>query len=58
MILPPDAYTGWLDPAIREVDRVQALLTPYPAEEMVAYRVSTRVNSPAHDAPACVEPLT
>ena len=55
--LPTDAYTLWLDPAMRDVEPVQALLTPYPAEEMVAYPVSTRVNNPAYDAPECIAPL-
>ena len=57
MILPPDAYTGWLDPAMRDVESVQALLTPYPAEQMIAYPVSPRVNSPAYDAPECIARL-
>ncbi len=54
VILPPDAYAVWLDPAMRDVERIQALLTPYPAEAMVAYPVSPRVNNPAHDAPECI----
>jgi putative SOS response-associated peptidase YedK len=54
----PDAYNVWLDPAIRDVEAVQALLTPYPAEEMVAYPASPRVNNPAYDTPECVAPLT
>jgi putative SOS response-associated peptidase YedK len=57
VILPSDAYTVWLDPAMRNVEPVQALLTPYPAEEMTAYPVSTRVNNPAYDAPECLAPL-
>jgi len=57
VILLPSAYTVWLDPAIRDAEPVQALLTPYPAEQMVAYPVSTRVNSPAYDAPECIAPL-
>ncbi len=54
---PPDAYTVWLDPTVRDVERAQANLTPLPADAMVAYTVSTRVNSPAHDLPDLVEPL-
>ena len=46
------------DRAVRDVDYVQALLTPYPADEMIAYPVSTRVNNPAYDAPECIAPLT
>lgn len=43
---------------MRDVERVQALLTPYPADAIIAYPVSTRVNSPAHDAPDLMTPLT
>ena len=57
VILPPTAYSLWLDPAMRDVEPIQALLTPYPAEDMIAYPVSTRVNNPAHDAPECIAPL-
>jgi len=57
VILPPAAYNVWLDPAMRDVEPVQALLTPYPADEMVAYPVSTRANNPGYDAPECITPL-
>ena len=57
VILPPNAYTVWLDPAVRDVEAVQSLLTPYSADAMIAYPVSTRVNSPANDAPDLLEPL-
>jgi putative SOS response-associated peptidase YedK len=57
VILPSSAYALWLDSAMRDVDPVHALLTSHPAEEMIAYRVSPRVNNPAYDAPACIAPL-
>ena len=57
VILPSSAYGAWLDPTVSDVPTVQALLTPYPADEMIAYPVSTRVNNPAHDTPECVLPL-
>ena len=57
VILPPDAYTVWLDPAMRDVEPIQALLTPYPADAMIAYPVSPRVNSPANDASGLVASL-
>jgi putative SOS response-associated peptidase YedK len=57
VILPPAAYNVWLDPAMRDVEPVQAPLTPYPADEMVAYPVSTRANNPGYDAPECITPL-
>jgi putative SOS response-associated peptidase YedK len=37
VILPPEAYDGWLDTTVRDADHVQALLTPYPAEAMSTY---------------------
>ncbi len=57
VIIGPEDYDLWLDPAIQGVDRLQPLLRPYPAEAMTAYPVSSRVNNPANDSPSCVEPL-
>jgi putative SOS response-associated peptidase YedK len=57
VILAPEDYDLWLDPAIQEVDRLQALLRPYPAEVMTAYPVSTWVNNPINDNPECITPL-
>jgi putative SOS response-associated peptidase YedK len=58
VILGPGAYAAWLDPANRDSASLQALLVPASAEGWEAVPVSTRVNSPAHDAPDCIEPLT
>jgi putative SOS response-associated peptidase YedK len=57
VILAPEDYDLWLEPAVQEVQRIQSLLRPYPAEEMTAYPVSTRVNNPANDSPECLEPV-
>jgi putative SOS response-associated peptidase YedK len=57
VILRPGDYELWLDPAVGQAELLQPLLVPYPAEEMEAYPVSRRVNSPDNDDPACVEPL-
>ncbi len=57
VILPPERYDQWLDPAGCDMDRLAALLRPYPAGAMTAYSVSTYVNSPAHEGPECVRPL-
>ena len=57
VILPACAYDLWLDPSVQEVERLQPLLRPYPAEEMTAYPVSTRVNNPAIDSPTLLEPV-
>ena len=57
VILAPENYALWLDPAVQAADRLQPLLHPYPAEEMLAYPVSTEVNNPGNDIPECIEPL-
>src|SRR4051794_17675419 len=46
VILPPDAYEVWLDPAVEHPERLRPLLRPCRADEMTAYPVSVRVNSP------------
>jgi putative SOS response-associated peptidase YedK len=56
VILPPNVYTIWLDPAIEDPRRLAPLLVPYPSDAMEAYRVGGFVNSPSHDAPRCIEP--
>ena len=57
VILNPTDYDRWLDPSIQEPEVLKPLLRPYPADEMMAYPVSTRVNNPANDSPECVELL-
>lgn len=58
VILHPRDYILWLDPEVQKPEKVQPLLRPYPSREMVAYAVSTWVNKPSNDTPACVEPLS
>jgi len=57
VILRPEAEAAWLDPAQDDPARLLPLLAPLPAEDMDAYRVSTLVNSPAHDSPEVIAPL-
>jgi hypothetical protein len=58
VILPEAARLPWLDPAERDEHRLSALLTVFPADLLESYPVSTRVNSPDHDDPDCLVPLT
>lgn len=58
VILPPAAYDLWLDPSEQDVQRLQPLLSPYPAEAMSCRAVSPLVNSPRNDNPACLEGKT
>jgi putative SOS response-associated peptidase YedK len=58
VILPSAEYGLWLDPAVKDVERLHALLRPYPEDEMLAYPVSALVNNPASDSPDMIVPLT
>jgi putative SOS response-associated peptidase YedK len=57
VILPPEAYALWLDPAARDKERLQELLQPFEASAMIAYPVSPRVNNPRNDDRDCLAPL-
>jgi putative SOS response-associated peptidase YedK len=56
VIIPPEAYDLWLSPETQEIELLQSLLRPYRASEMIAYPVSSRVNSPACNEPECIRP--
>jgi putative SOS response-associated peptidase YedK len=58
VILPPEAYALWLDPAERSPADLDPLLKPYPAELMSAYPVSTIVNNPRNETAECIAPLS
>jgi|HubBroStandDraft_3_1064219.scaffolds.fasta_scaffold04476_4 putative SOS response-associated peptidase YedK len=57
VIVERDAYATWLDPAVGDLDRLGSLLAPASSDGWEAVPVSRAVNSPAHDAPDCIEPL-
>ena len=50
VIVPPERYAEWLDPGT-PVDRLTALLRPYPAAEMAVADASPAVNSVRNDGP-------
>jgi putative SOS response-associated peptidase YedK len=55
VILPAESRDDWLSDLPKE--SLQALLSPYPAQDMAAHAVSTRVNSPRFNDEQCVESL-
>jgi putative SOS response-associated peptidase YedK len=57
VILQPKYYDAWLDPEVQDVEKLQKLLVPYPAERMRAYPVSFLINDPKNEDPKCIEPL-
>jgi putative SOS response-associated peptidase YedK len=57
VIVAPSDHDAWLDAEGTRPEDAAALLRPFPADRMEAYRVSLRVNSPRNDDPGCIAPL-
>jgi putative SOS response-associated peptidase YedK len=57
-ILSPADEDAWLNPDLLDFDQLKRFLKPYPANQMEAYPVPTRVNSPAHNTPDVIKPLS
>jgi putative SOS response-associated peptidase YedK len=57
VILTPDDYNLWLDPAFRDEGSLSAMLRPFDAPLMRGYPVSTRVNHVLNDDADCAKPL-
>ncbi|HUQ74930.1 MAG TPA: SOS response-associated peptidase family protein, partial [Burkholderiales bacterium] len=55
VIIAPEQYADWLDPANQDVESLMSYVRPYPAERMSARSVSPRVNQPENDDPALIE---
>ena len=55
VILPPETYTDWLDPTQTDKQKAAQLLAPFPAERMVAFAVSRKVNNIRDDEPSLIE---
>lgn len=54
VIVGTESRAAWLIPGNQELDKILAVLKPYPAEKMEIYPVSTVVNSPNNDIPDCI----
>jgi putative SOS response-associated peptidase YedK len=57
VILNPDHYDLWLDPAFRNTASVSEMLKPFDATIMRRYPVSARVNHVQNDDADCAKPL-
>ncbi len=57
VITAKDDVDLWLDPAVRETDRLLPVLRPYPDDELELYEVTSKVNSPKNDSPQNIERL-
>lgn len=56
VILDPKTEATWLDPETPPAVRLE-LLRPFPSDELEAFPVSRRVNSPATDDESLIEPV-
>ena len=56
VLLAPADHAQWLDRDERDPQRVLALCAPCPPDWLAHSPVSSRVNNPRNDDPACLEP--
>ena len=56
VILEPEMFERWLDPAVDEAAELADLLVPCDDEALEAYPVSRAVGNPAIDRPGLIEP--
>jgi len=56
VMLLPDAFSAWLDPAVTEAEDLAPLLAPLPADRMSVLEVGRAVNDVRRDGPECLEP--
>ncbi|MBU8871591.1 MAG: SOS response-associated peptidase, partial [Gemmatimonadales bacterium] len=47
----------WLDLPVEKKDLLLEILRPAPTGELLAHRVSRRVNHPEFDGPDCLDPV-
>jgi putative SOS response-associated peptidase YedK len=57
VIVRPEDYAAWLDPGVSEAGAIAPMLAQFPAEEMRAYPVSTRVNNARNEGADLLHPL-
>ena len=57
VILPRDKEDIWINPATEDKEILLNVLKPYLVEEMDAYEVSTKVNSPQYNSSSNIKPL-
>ena len=57
VIIAPEDYARWLDADVQDPAQIGTLLSPFPADRMRAYPVSTLVNNAKNEGPELVRPL-
>jgi putative SOS response-associated peptidase YedK len=57
LLVEPERYAAWLDPALSDPDELRKLLVPAAPGRLEAYPVSTQVNSVRNNGPELLDPL-
>ena len=55
MVITPDRWSDWLDPALNDPADLMALLAPAASSGLISYPVSTAVNSVRHNGAELIE---
>ncbi len=58
VILPRSQHDRWLSPDLTDPGQVSCLLRPFDSDQMMAFEVSSRVNSPRNNDPDCMRPAS
>ncbi len=58
MVIAPQAWADWLDPATSDLGRLQATMVPAMAGGLTSYPVSMAVNSVRNNGPELIRPLS
>ena len=57
LLVQPEAYAAWLDPAVDDPDRLRDLLVPAAPGLLTSFPVGTAVGNVRNDGPELVEPI-
>nr|WP_106782355.1 SOS response-associated peptidase [Lysinibacillus timonensis] len=57
VILQKEQQLLWLNPSIQNKEQLKSLLVPFDEEKMIAYQVSTKVNSPRYNSEELIEKI-
>jgi len=57
VILPPEAWPVWLGEEPADIERLKALLVPYPTAGLAMWPVDKRVGNVKNNDPSLIEPI-
>ena len=57
IVLAPSSWPVWLGEEPADLRELEALLAPYPSDEMTAWPVSPRVGNVKNNDPSLIEPI-